>query len=396
MTAKTPAAVSHAKPKAPAKKKPTAKETAANTVAKLRQTNLAIPAPSATPSELVMMPLTLIETRSQVRTEFDDESLQELAQDIAARGVLQPILLRPNPGQVNFLVIAGERRLRAARLASLEAIPAIIGEVDDDTASLMQIAENIQRQDLSITDEAAAVRKLYELLENSVTAVAERLHKSKAWVSKRLAASCPNLAWQAKKVLEQGATEDLEIVLTLDKLAALDYWEASKVADKVIQGEAGRQTVRDELERVKAERDERAAKSKQWQEEQNTPEAIAARDSAQAAHEQQQKQRAEKMRLDPSQLCHRVMREAYYEPADRKNLEPDELAVITAHLQGLTDSGRADSMHEGIKELVRMIESDGDYSTLEIAAYVLGQQGRKLDAETFIKEIQDTATALVA
>jgi ParB/RepB/Spo0J family partition protein len=377
MTTTTNKTVSHAKPKAAAAKKPSAADKAKAAVEKMRQASLTIPAPSAPPSELVMMPLSLIETRAQVRTEFDDASLTELAQDIAVRGVLQPILLRPNPGGANYLVIAGERRLRAARLAQLEAVPAIIGEVDDDTASLMQIAENIQREDLSLGDEAAAVRRLYELCGNSLGAVAERLHKSKSWVSKRLAASCPNLNWAARSLIEDGVTEDLEIVLTVDKIAALDYYSASQVARKVRAGKAGRETVRQALEVTKQEKERQAEEARQRNEEWNSPEAVAARAAEREALERDYEARQAAARLDPINTRWR----------DVAKLDDEQRAALLPYLDKIREKGAAASGSEFRIFVLKSFESGG--AQLELAAYLTGYTGQPLDLDALQKEIDE-------
>lgn len=364
--------VSHAKPAAPKKAKPTKQEAAAAAVAKMRQATIDL-APVPAPSELVMMPLSLIETRKQVRTEFDEAALAELAADIAARGVLQPILLRPNPGMVNYLVIAGERRLRAARLAQLESIPAIIGSVDDETASDMQIAENIQREDLCLADEAAAVRKLYELKGNSVTAAAAQLHKSKSWVSKRLAASCPDLSYQAREILEGGFTEDLEIILTIDKMQAIDWYECKLLCEKVKAGDAGRQTVREAYEKVKAEKERQAAA----REARNSPENSAKYDEEAAARkalwDKQAEERKARERLDPMRLRWKYDEE----------LKDDQLDVLEKHLEQLHQSGKEAPDDALIVGIVRMLNNG--YAAIEIAAFVDGNKGARFDLDVLIE-----------
>lgn len=368
---KSTADVSHAKPAAK-KAKPTKQEAAAAAVAKMRQATIDL-APVPAPSELVMMPLSLIETRKQVRTEFDEAALAELATDIAARGVLQPILLRPNPGMANYLVIAGERRLRAARMAQLESIPAIIGSVDDETASAMQIAENIQREDLCLADEAAAVRTLYELKGNSVTAAAAQLHKSKSWVSKRLAASCPDLNYMAKNLLVDGFTEDLEIILTIDKMQTIDWIECQLLCNKIRAGEAGRQTVRDAYEALK----EKKEREKAEREARNSPEATAKHDKEAAAQkalwDKQAEERKAKERLDPMRLRWKYDEE----------LEDDQLDALGKHLEQLHQSGKEAPDDALIVGLLRMLNNG--YAAIEIAAFVAGSYGTGFDLGVLIR-----------
>lgn len=284
-----------------------------------------------------MMPLSLIDCAAQVRTLFDDASLAELATDVAARGVLQPILLRPTTDG-RYLVIAGERRLRACVLAQLPTIPAIVGKVDDAAAAAMQLAENIQREDLHPVDEAAAVRNLYERAGNSVTIVAERLHKSKSMISKRLAASCPDLHCMARKILEGGFTEYLEIILTLNKLQPLDWHECQQLCEKIKKGEAGRQTVRETYDAAKAAAEQRKAED----EERNTPDLVEKRKA-------EQKQREAEWKLQ------RTQREADEKAAI--HADPHRLLIeIEEKLEAIdtgTYSDIADALGEEVREILR-------------------------------------------
>jgi ParB family transcriptional regulator, chromosome partitioning protein len=84
----------------------------------------------------------------QPRVQFTEEAIDELADSITERGVLQPILLRPH-GDGGFEIVAGERRWRAAQRARLHTIPAIVREIDDSTAAEIALIENIQREDLN-------------------------------------------------------------------------------------------------------------------------------------------------------------------------------------------------------------------------------------------------------
>ncbi len=97
----------------------------------------------------------------QPRTDFDDESLRGLADSIRRSGVLQPILVRRVNG--HFQLVAGERRLRAARLAGLERIPAVVRELDDRRMLEIALVENLQRRDLNAMEKAHAFRRLMQL-----------------------------------------------------------------------------------------------------------------------------------------------------------------------------------------------------------------------------------------
>ena len=95
----------------------------------------------------------------QPRTRMDEGSLYELAQSIKAQGVMQPILVRPL-GAGRYEVIAGERRLRAARLAGLDEVPVLVKDVPDEAAAAMALIENIQREDLNPLEEAQGLKRL--------------------------------------------------------------------------------------------------------------------------------------------------------------------------------------------------------------------------------------------
>ena len=120
----------------------------------------------------------------QPRTHFDEQALEELAQSIAERGVLQPILLRPVDD--GFEIVAGERRWRAAQRARLHTIPAIVREIDDSTTAELALIENIQRQDLNAIEEAQGYRQLIERYGHSHEQVGQLVHKSRSHVANLL------------------------------------------------------------------------------------------------------------------------------------------------------------------------------------------------------------------
>ncbi len=121
---------------------------------------------------------------NQPRVHFDEDSLAELAQSIAERGVLQPILLRPDGD--GFQIIAGERRWRAAQRVHLHRIPAIVREIDDSTTAELALIENVQRQDLNAIEEADAYRKLIEQHGHTQDELSKIVHKSRSHVANLL------------------------------------------------------------------------------------------------------------------------------------------------------------------------------------------------------------------
>jgi len=120
----------------------------------------------------------------QPRVHFDEDSLEELADSIRERGVLQPILLRPEGD--DFQIIAGERRWRAAQRASLHSIPAIVREIDESTVAELALIENIQRQDLNALEEAEGYRRLIKQHGHTQDDVSKIVHKSRSHVTNLL------------------------------------------------------------------------------------------------------------------------------------------------------------------------------------------------------------------
>lgn len=100
----------------------------------------------------------------QPRTFMDTESIQELSESIKEQGVMQPIIVRKADGKddTKFEIVAGERRMRAAKLAGLESVPVIIREISDESAAIMALIENIQREDLNPIEEAQGVKRLLD------------------------------------------------------------------------------------------------------------------------------------------------------------------------------------------------------------------------------------------
>jgi ParB family chromosome partitioning protein len=120
----------------------------------------------------------------QPRTHFDETAIDELADSIAERGVLQPILLRASGD--GFEIVAGERRWRAAQRAGLHAIPAIVRAIDDSATAELALIENIQREDLNAIEEAEGYRQLVNRYGHTQEAVAKIVHKSRSHVANLL------------------------------------------------------------------------------------------------------------------------------------------------------------------------------------------------------------------
>jgi len=122
---------------------------------------------------------------NQPRTQFGEESIAELAESIAKRGILQPILLRPLDDG-GYEIVAGERRWRAAQAARLHTIPAIVRDVDDAGTAEIALIENIQREDLNAIEEAEGYRQLVERFGHTQEDVGKIVHKSRSHVANLL------------------------------------------------------------------------------------------------------------------------------------------------------------------------------------------------------------------
>jgi len=121
---------------------------------------------------------------SQPRRLFDKNSINELAESIKSKGLVQPILVRPSPTESGiYEIIAGERRWRAAQIAQLHEVPAVIRKLNDTEALEIAIIENVQRSDLSPIEEAAGYRRLIENHNHTQEALAEIVGKSRSHIA---------------------------------------------------------------------------------------------------------------------------------------------------------------------------------------------------------------------
>jgi ParB family chromosome partitioning protein len=135
---------------------------------------------------LCNLPVDIIQRgKYQPRVDMHQESLQDLADSIAAQGVVQPIVVR-TIGEGRYEIIAGERRWRAAQLAGLHEIPAVVREVEDRAAIAIALIENIQRENLNPLEEARALERLIEEFELTHEQAAEAVGRSRAAVSNLL------------------------------------------------------------------------------------------------------------------------------------------------------------------------------------------------------------------
>jgi ParB family chromosome partitioning protein len=148
------------------------------------------PQTAALPPSVVakMVPIDLIQRNpNQPRKRFDEADLAELADSIRVRGVLQPILLRPAPGDASrYEIVAGERRWRAAQRAGLHEIPAVVQDFDEVEVLEIGIVENVQRADLNPLEEAQGYQQLIERFSRTQQEIAEAVGKSRPHIANML------------------------------------------------------------------------------------------------------------------------------------------------------------------------------------------------------------------
>jgi len=151
------------------------------------------------------LPVDLIQRgKYQPRRDIDPESLQELADSIRAQGIMQPIVVRP-VAERKYEIIAGERRWRAAQLAGLDHVPAVVRDVSDEAAIAMALIENIQREDLNPIEEAIALQRLQQEFQLTQQEVADAVGKSRSTVTNLL--RLMSLQSDVRLLLERGDLE---------------------------------------------------------------------------------------------------------------------------------------------------------------------------------------------
>ena len=151
-----------------------------------------------------LIPLTQIQAgQYQPRTFMDEGALNDLASSIKDQGLLQPILLRPiQNAEVKYEIVAGERRFKAAAIAGLTEIPALIRELDDKNAAIVALIENMQREDLNPLEEAQGIRRLIDEFEYTHEQAAQAIGRSRSMTSNLL--RLLNLAEPLKTMLLAG------------------------------------------------------------------------------------------------------------------------------------------------------------------------------------------------
>jgi len=178
----------------------------------------------------------------QPRMIFDEGALSELAGSIREHGVLQPILVRPL-GENRYQLIAGERRWRASREAGIATIPALVEEIDDETALEISIIENLQREDLSPLEEATMFDRMVREHGYSIRKLAEKLGKDKGYLENRL-----RLADAPDEIRELVSLRKDTVSHAYELLKVQDLKKRKRLAAQVASGELSLVKLREKIE----------------------------------------------------------------------------------------------------------------------------------------------------
>lgn len=174
----------------------------------------------------------------QPRVSFNEEKLRELADSIREHGVIQPVIVTPRGG--DYLLVAGERRLRAAIMAGLETVPALTREFNPDTMLQIALIENLQREDLNPIEEATAYRQLIEQFNYTQEELSTRLGRSRPAIANTIRLLA--LGEKAKQMLAGG------------ELSAGQARPLLAITDESIQGEIANKIIREGLSARKVEK----------------------------------------------------------------------------------------------------------------------------------------------
>lgn len=180
--------------------------------------------------------------QAQIRKTFDQTAHLEMVESIKMHGILQPLLVRKN-GDEHYILVAGERRIRAAKDAGLTEVPVHVVFGQAEQHSEMQIVENLQRADLSLEETAAGIDALYKRF-GKMSDVCKAVSKSMPWVSKMVAVA-NKLGKYATELLAGGFTQDVELLTVLTRAEALENsWpRVELLTEEIKKKKAGRAEV---------------------------------------------------------------------------------------------------------------------------------------------------------
>ncbi len=181
---------------------------------------------------------------NQPRMALDQASLDDLTASVKEHGVLQPVLVRPLPAG-RYQLVAGERRWRAAMAASLTVIPALIEEIDDDTALEISVIENLQREDLSPLDEALIYDKMIHQHGYSIRKLAQKIGKDKGYLENRL-----RLADAPQEIRDLVSVRKDTLSHAYELLKVADSRKRQRLAGMVARGELSLVKLREKIEQT--------------------------------------------------------------------------------------------------------------------------------------------------
>ena len=194
------------------------------------------------PSSVRNIPVDRVDPNpNQPRLVMDQGNLDELTASVKEHGVLQPVLVRPLPGS-RYQLVAGERRWRAATAAGQETIPALIEDIDDDTALEISVIENLQREDLSPMDEAIIYDKMIHQHGYSIRRLAQKLGKDKGYLENRL-----RLADAPKEIRDLVSVRKDTLSHAYELLKVTDPKKRKHLAELVASGELSLVKLREKI-----------------------------------------------------------------------------------------------------------------------------------------------------
>ncbi len=220
-----------------------------------------VPTQTAHPAALMVPVEQLVADPGQPRRHFDEEALVELADSIKQQGVLQPLLVREDgslpDGRSRYVIIAGGRRHRAAQIAGVVTIPVIVhAETGGPELRILQLIENLQREDLDALEEAVAIRELMQLANLSLDGVATRIGKTKAYAQRRVdllydprlvdavrrGAINASVAVELRYFSDEQRSRYLDRVAAGERLEVAQLREEKRRAREILFGDAGRRS----------------------------------------------------------------------------------------------------------------------------------------------------------
>ncbi|MGA6981403.1 MAG: ParB/RepB/Spo0J family partition protein, partial [Candidatus Sulfotelmatobacter sp.] len=207
------------------------------------QPGAAVPTSAAAANTVALIELDTIERNPyQTRYAFDEELLKELAESIKANGVVQPIVVRPAEKEGRYVLVLGERRLRASKIAGKETVPALVRRLSLQQAAEMTVLENVQRQDLNAMEQAEAFRVLSSEFKLTQQQIAERIGVSRETVSNymrllRLPEEVMQYLLEGKlsfsEAREMLSLDTLEKISQVAKEAVEKHWNLGQIEQRV-------------------------------------------------------------------------------------------------------------------------------------------------------------------